>query len=327
MEGHEGMEESGEIGRLQGLGAHDPAGPTIAAFAEAHRRAGDPDKALRLADEGLAAQPDLVAARVARALALLDLGRAEDARRDLEAVLRIVADHPVARALVESPTGAAAERESFGDFDENELDRAFVAAEPETDQMVSANDFAEAAIHAIDDEPESPWEAANDAAGSAWAAAAEERGTAWAGADDGPEPVLPAVEVSSTDDEPELEWDRSDPDPELEWDPSDGGPEPSWDPSDGGPVGELVIEAEPDEPGLAAGPDSPYATATMAHLLDEQGHREAAAGLRDSLATRAAPPEPEASPDDPTTTPGDPEDRRILSTLEGWLSNLRRRTE
>ncbi len=226
-------QEEAEIGRLRGLSAQDPAGPAIASFAEAHRRAGDPDKALALADQGLASQPDLVAARIAKALALLDLMRAEDARAELEEVLRLVGDHPVAQTLLdESFTASTPEAGSdeLGSFNEAELDDAFRGAEPLRDEMVSANDFAEAALHTIDDEP-----------------------------DPEAEPFLPFRPAS----------------------------------------------------------DSPYATATVADLLDEQGHVDDARDLRQDLHLSSAPPESrfEASGEG-----------RILTTLERWLDNLRRRT-
>lgn len=217
-----------EIGRLEALGADDPAGPGIAAMAEAHRQAGEPDEALQLADDGLAAQPKMVAVRIARALALIDLDRLADARAELTQVLDTVADHPVAQALV-AASGEA--RDELADLDPAELDDAFRSAEPETDQMVSANDFAEAALQSIDD-------------------------TA-----DGEAPLVLS---------------------EL---------------ADGEPAG--FADAEPS---------SPYATATVAGLLDEQGHSAEAAGIRHGLEAQAD------------------TSRRVLPILERWLDNLRRRT-
>ena len=57
------------------LGA-DPGAPAFPALAEANRRAGRLDEAERVAREGLRRCPELLAGRVALALALLDLGRA-----------------------------------------------------------------------------------------------------------------------------------------------------------------------------------------------------------------------------------------------------------
>ncbi|MAE93098.1 MAG: hypothetical protein CL910_00415 [Deltaproteobacteria bacterium] len=224
MELQGSADERAEIGRLETLGAYDPAAPGIAAMAEAHRQAGEPDKALKLADDGLAAQPDMVAVRIARALALIDLGQLVDARSELTRVLDTVTDHPVAQALMSGPDG---NREALADLDPGELDEAFRAAEPETDQMVSANDFAEAALQAVDDE---------------------------------------------TDDHAPL----------------------------------ALSELADDEP------PSPYATETVADLLDEQGHGDEAAKIRLELPVQAA-PESDGG-------------RRVLPILERWLENLRRRT-
>ncbi len=227
----------GELGRLAELGAHDPAGPAIAAMAEAHRRAGEPAKALELADAGLEAQPQLVAARVARALALLDLGRGEAARAELEAVLDVVADHPLARGATGLPPDFPHSRPAPGagaldEIGEAELEDAFRVAEPETDQMVSPNDFAEAAVLAVDDEFDA---------------------TA----------------------------------------PAEG---------------------------------SPYETATVAALLDEQGHRREAAMLRGRLEAASGRGDSGAPGRDPEPGRLEPARDPVLSTLERWLDHLRRRT-
>ena len=129
MELQANADERAEIGRLEALGAYDPAAPGIAAMAEAHRQAGEPDKALQLADEGLAAQPEMVAVRIARALALIDLGRLPDARTELTRVLDTVGDHPVARALV---AASEVDRNELENLDPRELDEAFRSAEPQS---------------------------------------------------------------------------------------------------------------------------------------------------------------------------------------------------
>jgi len=65
-------------------------------------------------------------------------------------------------------------------------------------------------------------------------------------------------------------------------------------------------------------PSEPFATGTMAELLERQGDTEGARRIRDSLARREGQSE---------TRPGPgrrPERSRVLSTLESWLSNVRR---
>lgn len=72
----------------------------------------------------------------------------------------------------------------------------------------------------------------------------------------------------------------------------------------------------------AATSDSPFATETMASLLDEQGHSDDARAVRDSLAERA----PALQPTDTPRSGGlaDEVRLRVIATLERWLENLRR---
>jgi hypothetical protein len=91
------------------------------------------------------------------------------------------------------------------------------------------------------------------------------------------------------------------------------------------PVADEVIDAdrvarqairEVDRELLA--PREPFATGTMAELLERQGDVEGARRIRDSLAGRGARSE---------TRPGPsrrPERARVVSTLEAWLANMRR---
>jgi len=53
-----------EVARLEALGGARPGAPVFPALAEAHRRAGDAEKAVRVAREGLAERPDVPAGRV-----------------------------------------------------------------------------------------------------------------------------------------------------------------------------------------------------------------------------------------------------------------------
>jgi tetratricopeptide (TPR) repeat protein len=237
-----------EAARLESMAGGDPGAPCFPALAEAWRRAGDPERAARVAREGLRRRPDLVAGRVALGLALLDLGREEEARRELESALDEVPDHVLAAVALER--GAAAGRpipapppdtgeleeipelpESLAEeLDEGEIERAFEVAQPETESMLDATELARSALRASDlDEPE---------------------------------------------------------------------------------IG-----------GIA--PGSPFATHTMADLLERQGHADDARSLRAAL---EAPARSEARPAAEQHR-GLPQAHRerILATLERWLENVRRR--
>lgn len=208
-----------EVARLEALRGARPGAPVFPALAEAHRRAGDAEKAARVAREGLAERPDLPAGRVALALALLDLERVEEARRELARVLDEVPGHALAAAALGE--GGAETAEPLGGLGEDELEAAFDEAESDPEEMVDANHVAEAALRQV------------------------ERGA--------PEGV------------------------------------------------DLADEA------------SPFATETVASLLERQGHADRARAVRDTAARRAGPPHDAAR----RTT--------VLATLERWLDNVRRR--
>jgi len=101
----------------------------LVALAEAQRRDGDPEAALRSAQEASALDPGLPAVRAALALALLDLGRDSEARRHLSS---LIGDAPSSEA---SPF-------ELGTLDDGELERAFSDASPEPEAMHDANEVA-----------------------------------------------------------------------------------------------------------------------------------------------------------------------------------------
>lgn len=141
---------AGEIARLEALLGADPAAPAFPALAEANRRAGRLEEAERVAREGLRRRPELVAGRVALALVLLDLGRVEEARAELERVLEDVPDHPLALASFARAGGTALEA-----LADDEIEGAFAEAEASVGEMVDANHVAARALQAADlDEPE-----------------------------------------------------------------------------------------------------------------------------------------------------------------------------
>jgi tetratricopeptide (TPR) repeat protein len=154
-----GNEAEHDIQRFQAAMSGNAGASAFPALAEAHRRDGRPEEAERVARHGLERRPDALAGRVALGLALLDLGRTDEARAELERVLTSVPDHPLALAGLEAseePMPAARPDEPFaGDLDGGEIDAAFEAARPEEDQMISADRVAARAIRAAElGEPE-----------------------------------------------------------------------------------------------------------------------------------------------------------------------------
>ena len=141
----------------------DPSASAFPALAEANRRAGLAKEAERVAREGLRERPSLLAGRVALSLALLDLGRVDEARTELILVLEANPHHAPAKNALRaaappehSATDALEESsELISDLAEDELENAFQNAEAESDEMLSANRVVAAAVRDVDqDEPE-----------------------------------------------------------------------------------------------------------------------------------------------------------------------------
>jgi tetratricopeptide (TPR) repeat protein len=155
-----------EIARLEGIMAGDAGAPAFPALAEAQRRAGRPADAERIARAGLRAHPEQVAGRVALGLALLDLGRMEDARAELARALEATPDHVLARGAL----GEAGEAPAAGDWDESplarigegEIEAAVAAARAEREAMLDADRVALAALREVG-EPETEPAAGEDA--------------------------------------------------------------------------------------------------------------------------------------------------------------------
>ncbi len=86
-----------DLDALRAIVAADAGSADFPALAEAERRAGHPDRARSVAEAGLAAAPGRMAGRVAFGLALLDLGRIEEARTALSVILdATLAPHRIA---------------------------------------------------------------------------------------------------------------------------------------------------------------------------------------------------------------------------------------
>ena len=181
------------------------------------------------------------------------------------------------------PPPAPAEPLMFdaGDVRDDELDDAFEAAESDREQMLGADDVARAAISAVPDEDDGDAELDP----SPRVAVAE-------GEDEFARPAGFAVPS-----EPRASVGLAVP----------SAPQATLDTIDDGLGGRLSDE-----------PDSPFATETVAGLLERQGHGEEANRLRERMAA------PESACGAEAAASEMPPDRRRQATLERWLENLRR---
>jgi len=92
--------ETGRIEALKRRVASDPASVSFATLAEEYRRAGQPDAAIATCRAGLAHRPDYVSARVTLGRALMEAGKAAEARVQFEMVVRVAPENLAAiRAL------------------------------------------------------------------------------------------------------------------------------------------------------------------------------------------------------------------------------------
>jgi hypothetical protein len=122
--------------------------------AEARRRAGHADQARRLAEAGLVDEPHDFAGRAVLALACLELGDVEGARRALEPAVAGLSS--VAREALDA--GPSLENEPFAvqsdpleDLAENELEHAFAQVESEAVEIWTTNRVAEAALRSVEE--------------------------------------------------------------------------------------------------------------------------------------------------------------------------------
>jgi tetratricopeptide (TPR) repeat protein len=96
------MADSVHIEELRRRVQLDPASIAFAALAEEYRRAGRFEEAVATCEAGLQRHPAYLSARVTLGRALLEMGRLEDARDELEHVLRIAPENLAAiRGLAE----------------------------------------------------------------------------------------------------------------------------------------------------------------------------------------------------------------------------------
>ena len=161
---------SDEVAALITAGAGNPASPAAVALADAWRRAGRADEAVRVAREALQHQPESMSVRVALALALLDLGKPGEARGELARAFEASPERALGRAALErvaaeaalrrgsagirpvtSPPAPAQPIELLEEIGGDEFDRAFDAAESEAEGAIDANQVAEQAIRAVEE--------------------------------------------------------------------------------------------------------------------------------------------------------------------------------
>lgn len=224
-----------------------------------------------------------------RAVELLEAHRVEDALSLL-------------RRAVAAQGGRSAVALGTGPVSDGELDRALEDAAPEVEHMLHADDVAQAAIRQAERElaSDDPLAAAELASHEAIELAPDD-----------------AIELAS-DEAIELASDDALAAAELVSDDA-------LELADEEALGAAALAADAaeleadDDDGRGPAPDAPgapFATATMAGLLERQGDRVGATRIRASLQTR--PPAPAAPPVAERR-------RRVLQTLEGWLGNLRSR--
>jgi len=94
------MNDNPRIEALRRRVDKDPASIAFAQLAEEYRRGGDYEQAIAICREGLARHPGYLSAQVTLGRALIELRQFDEARKELEAVLRVAPDNLAAiRAL------------------------------------------------------------------------------------------------------------------------------------------------------------------------------------------------------------------------------------
>jgi len=96
------MTDNPRIAELRRRVEKDPTSIAFAQLAEEYRRIGDYMEAVKACRDGLARHPGYVSAQVTLGRALMELGEYDEARKELEAVLRVAPDNLAAiRALAD----------------------------------------------------------------------------------------------------------------------------------------------------------------------------------------------------------------------------------
>nr|MDP2470348.1 tetratricopeptide repeat protein [Candidatus Palauibacterales bacterium] len=102
---------SDEIQRFEEQYERQPESLVFARLADAYRKAGQPEKALALLDDGLLRHPDYPSGHIVRARALRDLGRMEETLDSFRKVLELDGHNLVA---ISELAGLAEERGDLG---------------------------------------------------------------------------------------------------------------------------------------------------------------------------------------------------------------------
>jgi tetratricopeptide (TPR) repeat protein len=140
------MPDSPRIEELKRRVQSDPASIAFAALAEEYRRAGRFDEAIETCTAGLVRHPSYLSAHVTLGRALIDVGRLEEAREELQHVLKLAPENLAAiRGLAEI-------HERVGPVDRGPLEEA--APEPPAGEMTVAEIHAASGFKPA--EPEVP---------------------------------------------------------------------------------------------------------------------------------------------------------------------------
>ncbi len=110
------MAESPRIEELRRRVQSDPASIAFAALAEEYRRAGRFEEAIETCSAGLIRHPSYLSAHVTLGRALIEVGRLDEAREELESVLKLAPENLAAiRGLAEihDRTGDSREQASY----------------------------------------------------------------------------------------------------------------------------------------------------------------------------------------------------------------------
>lgn len=94
-------EENPRIADLRRRVERDPASIAFAQLAEEYRRDGRYDDAIEVCSSGLARYPGYLSARVTLGRALMDIGRFDQARQELQRVLDLSPDNVAAKRAVQ----------------------------------------------------------------------------------------------------------------------------------------------------------------------------------------------------------------------------------
>lgn len=150
------MADTARIEELRRRVQTDPASIAFAALAEEYRRSGHFDDAIATCRTGLQRHPAYLSARVTLGRSLLEIGRYDEARQELEQVLRSAPENLAAiRALAEIHHRAGELPESEHHFQETEAPPAAdaPAAAPQAPPVATASGILLSVVPAISSTP------------------------------------------------------------------------------------------------------------------------------------------------------------------------------